>query len=157
MHKFTKKRIALGGLGLLIMVAAALAYFASEGEGEGEATVGSTTDNIVVKSTTTGELYPLASEPAANTKIKVENPGSGVVKVKEVTAGEITVDTPHAEAGCEASWFKFGGSPISINQSVSPGGSYETPSAVGKLWLENKNEDQSACKGATVTVAYTSN
>lgn len=154
MHKFTKKRIAIGALGLLVVAGVAVAYFSTSGSGSGNAEVGNATA-IVVESTTAANLYPLKSEPAPNTTITVKNEGKGVQKVKEVEASSITVDGPHKSAGCEEEWFKF--EPVEVEEELEPkGNSGSSTTAQGTLWLENISTNQSACEGATVTVHYTS-
>lgn len=152
MHKFTKKRIAIGALGLLVVAGAAVAYFTTTGSGEGSATVG-TTEAITVTPTTVGNLYPLNTAPAKNTTIKLKNTTKGVVKVKEVEKSEVTVaesGTGEPHEGCSAEWFKF--SPVAFNEELEPN---EEKTKEGTLWLKNEHVNQDACKGAAVTVKYT--
>src|SRR5580765_1869164 len=79
--KVIKSRKGIALLAVLVVAAVAAvgayAYFTSSGAGSGSATVGSTTNDITVSSVTTGALYPLASAPAANTDVTVNNTGSG--------------------------------------------------------------------------------
>jgi hypothetical protein len=163
MRFITKKRVALVAVLAVAAIAAvgAYAYFTSTGTGSGTASVGSSTNNVTVSSTTTGDLYPLASAPAANTDIKVVNGGSGQEYVNTVYldtsyGGGTGITNDKSGSGCLNSWFEFDTSPVSIGQNIAPGADYTKPAAA-TLWLKDSGTDQSACEGATVTVHYKSN
>jgi hypothetical protein len=165
-RRFRRKRLiaALSVAGVLALAAGAYAYFTSTGSGSGTATVG-TSGPITVTSTTSGTLYPLTSAPASgNTNVTVTNDNGASEYVNSVSldttqgTNGISVDSAHATAGCQASWFEFDGSPIAVGQEVAGGGGvYTTTSSPGTLWLKDSGTDQSACEGATVTVYFTSN
>jgi uncharacterized protein (UPF0333 family) len=164
MHILTKKR-ALGALVTLVVLAVAgvaIAYFTSTGTGEGTVKVSSANaTNIAVTSSTSPEdLVPLTQAEgealAANTTIEVKNPpGNGVVYVKNVEETSITT----SKAGCEGTEFVFEGvskgNTVVVNQEVNPGGKASAETKA-KLWLKNAAKDQTACKGATITVHYES-
>ena len=176
--RFTKKRavVALGAIGALALAGVAIAYFTSQGSGSGTATVGQS-QNVTVSPVVTGDLYPLTSAPSSNVSITVSNPsGGGNEQVNTVypdgaygagsngtTGGNgITIDSTHATAGCQSSWFEFdgdhgtSGGPVSVNQDV-PSGSSST-AVQGTLWLvDSSSTDQSSCEGATVTLHMKSN
>jgi hypothetical protein len=165
-RKFGKKRVvaALSVVGALALAVGAYAYFTSTGSGSGTASV-ATSGAVTITSTTSGSLYPLTSAPASgNTNVTVTNNNGANEYVNTVSldtsqgTNGISVDSTHALAGCQPSWFEFDGSPISIGQNVAGGGGkYTTSGDPGTLWLKDNGADQSACEGATVTVYFASN
>ncbi len=164
-----KKRtlILLGAAVVAVGLAVgAYAYFTSTGSGTGTATVGSTTTNIAVSSTTTGDLYPLASAPAANTTISVKNNDAGQEYVDTVyvdtsfNGNGITNSKNTADGGsgtCDDSWFEVDGSPVTVAANVAPGATHNVAGTPVTVWLKDNGSDQTACAGATVTVHWLSN
>jgi hypothetical protein len=149
MHKFTKKRIAIGALGLLAVAGVAVAYFTTTGSGTGNAKVG-TSEALTISAVSASELYPGTSSQVT---FNVTNPSTGhqyvtKVKLKEVKAYK---DAGHTEAkvGCENSWFTM--AEVTENQDV-PTGATEL-SSKGTLKFENEPVSQDACKNAYL-VAY---
>ena len=153
MHKFTKKRIAIGALGLLAVAGVAVAYFTTTGEGTGNAKVG-TSSALTISAVSASELYPGTTSQVT---FKVNNPSTGhqyvtKVKLKEVKAYK---DAGHTEAkvGCENSWFTM--AEVTENQDL-PTGETELTNK-GTLKFENENVSQDACKSAYLVAYFESN
>jgi hypothetical protein len=154
MRKFTKKRIALGALGLLVAVGAAFAYFTTTGEGEGSAEVG-TSSALTITAEVPTKLYPGTT---SEVKFKVDNPSKGHQYVNTVTlTGVEAFEEPAHEnpvAGCQSSWFKMPA--VSAEQDV-PAETETSLTQKGTLEFENKAESQDACKNAYLVANFTSN
>jgi hypothetical protein len=153
MHKFTKKRIAIGALGVLAAVGVAVAYFTTTGSGSGNAKVG-TSSALTISAVSASELYPGTSSQVT---FKVTNPSTGhqfvtKVKLKEVKAYE---EEAHENviAGCKDEWFSM--SEVTENQDVPTGET--TLTNKGSLEFLNKPESQNACKNAYLVASFESN
>ena len=154
MHKFTKKRIAIGALGLLVVVGAAVAYFTTTGSGTGEAKVGTSTGLTINAEIEPETLYP-GGEPSEVT-FKVVNPSKASQRVTDVeltgvnaftTAGHET-----AKSGCESGWFAMTDVP---EDETVPGEetAFELPST-GDLEFVDNGANQDACKGAFLVAHF---
>lgn len=153
MHKFTKKRIALGALGLLVVAGAAVAYFTTTGSGDGNAKVG-TSSALTISAVSASPLYPGTSSVVT---FKVNNPSTGhqfvtKVKLKEVKAYEEEAHT-NLIPGCKSEWFSM--PEVTENQDVPAG---ETPlTNTGTLTFLNQPVSQDACKNAYLVASFESN
>jgi hypothetical protein len=152
--RFTKKRAVLGTLGLLIVVAAAVAYFTTAGEGEGSATVG-TSVPVEITAEVPTTLYPGTSSAVT---FEVNNPSKGHQYVNTVSLEKVEAfeDPGHEDplAGCKSAWFTM--APVEAKQDV-PGEATTTLSEEGELKFVNENESQDACKGAYLVATFISN
>jgi hypothetical protein len=153
MHKFTKKRITIGALGVLAVVGIAVAYFTTTGSGDGDAKVG-TSEALTISAVSASELYPGTSSQVT---FKVTNPSTGhqfvtKVKLKEVKAYE---DEAHEDliVGCKDEWFSM--AEVTENQDVPTGET--TLTNKGSLEFLNKPESQNACKNAYLVASFESN
>ena len=158
MHKFTKKRIAIGALGLLAVVGVAVAYFTTTGSGSGNAKVGTSTPlEITAEAPTT--LYPGTK---SKVKFEVTTTSKGKQRVGTVSLTGVTAYPSKAKAeaeeeaigGCPSSWFNM--TPVAANQEV-PGETTTALTAEGEIEFENKSESQDACKNAYLVASFSSN
>jgi len=136
-------------LGILAIVAGAYAYWTATGSGAGAATTadpGAQTVTVNQTSTSNG-LYPGGSVALSG---NFDNPAANAVHVGNVTA---TV-TGTNKVGCNASDYSVGGT-----ATIANGGSVLSGTAVGgwsglTLSMADTASNQDACKGATVSIAY---
>jgi hypothetical protein len=136
------------GIGLatffLLGAAAAYAYWTANGSGSGTAPVGTTTDNLSIASPSVTGIGPGASAPVA---VTVTNPNGYSVRVDTVST-VITTSDP----GCLPADFTF---PAKVlNTTIAPLG---TVSFTQDLVFADTVASQDPCKGATITLTYSSN
>jgi hypothetical protein len=149
-----KQAILVGGVGLLAIVAGAIAYFTTSGSGTGTASVGNSSA-VTLHATVSSTLYPGTSSPVSFT---VDNPSSGTQRVATISLASISVDAGHS--GC--STVISGGNPdftmpdVTANQ-VFPNGNGQAVTAGGTLTMNDTGVSQDACQGATLTLHLTSN
>ncbi len=166
--RFLKRKKAVALLVTLVVVAAsafgAYAYFEGSGVGSGPATVGTPGTDIAITSTTSPDLFPLSSVPAANTALTFQNNGAGNEEVTfasldtSVGGGTGLTITGAGPLGCSAGWFQVSNPSLYIGQDIPAGGSYTTPTNVDTIWLlDSSGINQSGCEGATVTAHWLSN
>jgi len=156
MDSLAKRRalMALAGLCVFGIAAAAYAYFTTTGSGTATATVG-TSSAVVLKGTVTGNLYPGSSSPVTLT---VDNPSSGKQRVGTISLEKITPDAGHASCSVLIS----GGNPdftmadVVVNKVFGPGNAQAvTPG--GTLAMNDTGVSQDACQGATLTLTLKNN
>jgi hypothetical protein len=148
-----KKRIAVGVLGALVAVGAAVAYFTTTGSGTGNATVG-TSEPLTITAVSASNLYPGTSSEVTFT---VNNPSSGHQFVRKVQLAEVKAykDEAHTEpeAGCKSQWFSM--AEVTENKDVATGET--TLPEKGSLEFVNEPESQDPCKGVYLVASFTSN
>ena len=163
MFKSTKKRVlaALSVVGILVVAVAAYAYWTTSGSGSGSATAGSDAGVTVAGNPADG-IYPGGSSAVTTVITNSSSTQAQQVSNLHVT---ISIDTPHATAGCLASDFTYKADSeasgtdsnphtVTLNHEIAAGGTY---SVDGKVFMANTNANQDACKGATVNLAYAVN
>ncbi|HLI32021.1 MAG TPA: hypothetical protein VKU89_04680 [Solirubrobacteraceae bacterium] len=138
-------------LAVALAASGAFAYFTLTGSGSGEATVGSSSGKISINGTTKGTLYPGAE---AVVELTVKNESPGTVYVNQVTLHSITTSASgcKTELGTSSSWFEMGA--VTVAKTLNAG---ESTTATGKLKMINASENQNACQGAKLTLAFESN
>jgi hypothetical protein len=164
MSRFSKKQWIVAGVAAATVAsgaAVAYAYWTASGSGSGSASVATSNGTVNLAATFAGGLTPGASEAVTYTAWNTNSSNLDVTTVSAV----VSIDSPHATAGCLASWFVLA-TPGAVNEgatgTVIPA---NTPQA-SPVTLPNGNNitftdlpstNQDACKGATVTLALTSN
>lgn len=148
MYQSRKGRFFGGGLVIVALAAAGLAYAAwtANGTGEGYAKAGSaqalTTNDV--SATTVADLYPGTS---GNVKLEINNPNPYPVRVTSVSgSGTITPDAGHS--GC---------SPTGVTFTDQTGLTIDVPAnGTQAATLNNaasmSNASANACQGATFTI-----
>jgi hypothetical protein len=141
------KRALVGGLIAALALLGALdayAYWTTGGSGSGKATVGTTTDNLTIASPLVAGVTPGSSTPVT---VTLTNPNSYSVHVDTVST-VITTSDP----GCLPADFTF---PAKVmNTTIAPiGAAFFTQDLV----FADTATNQDLCKGAAITLTYSSN
>jgi hypothetical protein len=151
MFKINKKRGLLVALLSLVVASAAFAYWTTSGSGTGTGSVASNNGTVTVNGTLDHSLVPGGSSIVT---LAYTNGGSSDLKIGAIT-GTVTVDKPHADAGCDATWFSFAG-PTSAQQIAANATADTTHYANGTASMTNETStNQDACKGASLSIALT--
>lgn len=141
-------KIAIGAVALLLAAGGtAFAYWTQMGAGQGTAGTGSTVDVVVNQTSTVTGLYP--GGPAQALSGTFDNPNAAAVTVGAVTASV----TATSVSGCDASWYRIGGTSTPASQVLPSGNSVGSWSGL-TIQLANESVNQDACKSATVTITY---
>jgi hypothetical protein len=156
MFKFTKKKIAAVVAGVAIVGASsgvAFAYWTQSGSGTGTAATGSTQAITINQTSTITGLYPgdLPHTLSGN----FTNPNPSKVFVEAVTADSITIDSTHATAGCTPGDYTLGGTAV-VHGEIAVGLNVGTWTGL-TVQMKDTVLNQDACKGAQLTIAYSSN
>jgi hypothetical protein len=141
----------------VLAVAAAVAvggyaYFSTTGSGSGSATVGSNTALTITQTNTISGLVPGGS--AKSVEYSIDNTaGNGVQNLGKVTISNIAIDSSHATAGCQASWFSAN-APSTAVGTIADGGTFDSTSDATtepSIQMDDSGTNQDSCKGATVS------
>lgn len=157
---FTRRRVvaALGGVTALVVAGAAFAYFTSSGSGTGSASVG-TPSAVTLLGTITGAPVP-AGAPAG-VSVLVTNPGGGSEFVNAVHLASITTDVDHSTCVTTvgaAPGAAFTMADIPVAQTLTgTGTTNDHVTVTGSLRMNDTLVNQDNCKGATLTLNFTSN
>jgi hypothetical protein len=153
MHRPTRKIVAVA-LGTVLLVSGAgmaFAYWTNTGTGTGTAATGSNVGITVNQASVITGMYPGQAAQTLSGTFTNTNPSP--VFVAAVTANPVvTIDADHPL--CLPASYRMGGT-ATVGHEVAAG--------TGDSWtgltiaMNNLGTDQDACKGATVTVTYTSN
>jgi hypothetical protein len=157
MFRKHKRWSALALLTLFLLAGGgAYAYWTNGGSGTGTAATGSGVAITVTQTTTPAGLYP--GGPTAALAGKFNNTNAGPVYVNEVTATIASVTGPNIDATfpCDATDYQLNGFPVTVAAQV-PAGTAQGNWTGGSIQLLNSATNQDGCKGATVTLTYTSN
>jgi hypothetical protein len=151
-RKLVKKRtaIVLGAVAVLAVAGIAIAYWTTTGSGNGSGAVAESNGTLVLHGTITGQLTPGGSSPVTYT---ADNAGSSSLQVGTVHA-VVSIDEAHANAGCKASDFTVGDT--AENQVIPASSSGVSLAHNGSISMADTAENQSACEGATISLALTS-
>jgi hypothetical protein len=156
MKRFMNKKVAAIGLaaGLALGGAgAAFAYWTTSGSGSGQATTQSSNGTLTLNvSADASHLYPGGSAPIT---ITATNSGTTDLYVTTVSFASLSVDATHAGAGCLASDYSVG-SVTSTPTDVLAGTTSAGNVATATLSMANTALNQDACKGAVITLNFTS-
>lgn len=159
MLKFTKKRvlIALSVVGTLAVASIALAFWTTSGSGSGSATAGSDAGVSVAGDPANG-IYPGGDVAVTTT---VTNDSSTQAQYVTNLHVAISIDTAHATAGCDASWFTYKADSqasgdsnphtVALDEELAPSGNTAVD---GKVYMADTATNQDACKGATIDLDY---
>jgi hypothetical protein len=126
---------------------AAFAYWTTSGEGTGEAHVNNPASNIKVESTPVEGLFPGTEKEQT---VTVKNTSATESVHTELLEAVLTSNSNEA-TGCKKTWFSVSPATQGIVKNLAPG---EALTAKVKVSMSNPEENQDACKGATVNVHY---
>ena len=131
---------------------AAFAYWTASGAGTGSGTAASSNGTITLTAHfASNTLTPGGSVPVT---ITAANSGTTNLYLTNINAGSITLDPTSVSNGCLVGDFSLSG--VSTTATEVKAG--DTSDAVGTDTLNFANSDvsQDGCKGATITLHYTS-
>ena len=157
--KFTGRRklIALGAIGALAIAAIAFAYWTTSGSGSGSATAGSDA-GVTISGDPSNGIYPGGSVPVTTT---VTNSSSTQAQHVANLHVAISIDSTHADDGCEAGWFTYQADSegsgdsnphtVALDTELAPSGAEAVD---GHVFMADSGTNQDACKGATINLDY---
>jgi hypothetical protein len=152
----SKKAIALLAMSIVAIVAAvgAYAYFTSTGTGSGTATVGTAANNLV----TTGTPDAVALTPAGTGSVvsfKVANPSNFNQKISNIHLVSIAPDASHSTcATVLGTDFSMADVTVLVDGNIAPGATAQSISETGTLHMLDSGVSQDACKGAGLTLTF---
>jgi hypothetical protein len=127
----------------------AFGYWSTTGAGTGTASVANTAQTLSLHASTSGVLSPGGSLGVFFT---VDNAGSTSLRVGTVHLNGITADSAHA--GCSVADFSM--VDVAEDQLIPASGTAIALGTPGSLAYADTSVDQSACKGATLTLSVSS-
>lgn len=152
MRKSRKSIVITGTVAGVLVGGAAFAYWTASGDGTGAATTSAGASNLAVNQTSSiSNMYP--GDSAQTIRGTVENKAANSAYVASVTATIAGVTKATGVAGtCDATDFTLASAVMPVAQDIASGATVTFSGATIKF--NNKNENQDACKGATVNLAY---
>jgi hypothetical protein len=157
MLKFTKRRglLLVGIVATLAVAGVALAFWTGGGSGSGSGAAAGAQSGLTANQTTTlSAMYP--GDSAQTISGDFDNPNSGPIYVSSVTVSINSVTkAAGAPAGtCDATDFTLASTTMNVNAEVAAGNAKGAFTGA-TIRFNNKATNQDACKGATVSLAYT--
>ncbi|MCO4255371.1 hypothetical protein [Pseudarthrobacter cellobiosi] len=147
MRKMTKKNKVLAAAGALALVAgsggAAYAYWTTTGAGSGQATNSAGGGTVALHANFTGGLTPGDSRAVTYTADNADPNTSTQV-------GVLTASVSTDKAGCDSAWFDV--TADTSNTTVAKNSTATTVGSGTLTFNDSSTVDQSACKGAIVTI-----
>jgi hypothetical protein len=144
----TRKVAAIGAVVAVAVAVAAVAYWSGSGSGTGSGDVG-TSSSV----TLTGTVAPgSAPGTAQSVSFTAANASKSPVRVSTVHLAGITVDGAHA--ACVTADFTM--ADVTENHQVPAEATTEVLPNNGSLAYANTSVSQDACKGATLTLTFSS-
>lgn len=154
----TKTGVLVAALVLLFGTGVAVAYWTTPGTGAGTAQTATpaTAAITVVQTSTVSDLAPGAAAATLAGTFDNDDESEATLHVTTVTASISGVTkAPNAPAGtCTAADYELTDAVMNVPQDLPYGESVGTWSGA-TIAFHSTNQNQDACKGATVTLAYT--
>ena len=149
---------ALTAVAVLAIAAVAYAFWSAAGDGTGTAATDSASGALTINGDALTGLAPGRTVALTGT---IVNPNDYDVRVSSLQVDSIAVDAAHLGAGCALANYDFSASPVTVNTTLqeSNGGATDEvafPAGLTVTMLET-GANQDACKGATITVDYSTN
>jgi hypothetical protein len=140
----------------VLVAVGAYAYWTNGGSGSGSAASGTNAAITVTQTTTPTGLYPGGA--ASSLAGKFNNTNDGSVHVNEVSATIGAITGPNITVGtpCTADDYVLDGFPVTVDDDIAVGTAVGAWTG-GTIAMLETGVNQDGCKGATVTVNYTSN
>jgi hypothetical protein len=141
---------------LLVLAAGAAAYWTSNGSGTGSATTAASAQALVVNQTSTlsGLAPGVAPKAIAG---NFDNPNDAPTYVNAVTVGiaSVTKDAGAPAGTCDSTDYTLANATMTVNSAVAAGTGKGAFSGATIQFNSKAGVNQDACKGATVSLAYT--
>lgn len=153
MRRSTKRAVAIA-TGLIVFAGAGLAYayWTAGGDGTGSAPTGTSTALVVNQNTVVDPMFP--GDTAQTLSGDFDNTSDGTVHVSTVTVSIASVfQGADPAVGCSADDYTLTGAEMAAVQEV-PVGTAEGNWTGATIKFNNTTDNQDACKGATVNLAY---
>jgi hypothetical protein len=140
----------------VLVAVGAYAYWTNGGSGSGSAATGTNAAITVTQTTVPAGLYPGGA--ASSLAGKFNNTNDGPVHVNEVSATIGAITGPNITVGtpCTADDYALDGFPVTVNADIAAGTAVGAWTG-GTIAMVETGVNQDGCKGATVTISYTSN
>ena len=140
----------------VLVAVGAYAYWTNGGSGSGSAASGTNAAITVTQTTTPAGLFPGGA--AVSLAGEFDNTNDGPVHVNEVNATIGAITGPNITVGtpCTAADYTLGGFPVTVNDDI-PVGTGVGAWTGGTIAMVETGVNQDGCKGATITINYTSN
>lgn len=150
MRKTSSRAVVLAIVSVLAIAGAAFAYWTVSGSGGGSGTTGTVTGITVNQTSTVSLMAPgVAPQTLSGT---FNNTNAGPVYVGSVSATVTGTD----QVGCFADDYVIAGA-APVNAEVASGAGVGSWTGLTIAFNNKPAVDQNPCKGANVTIAYTSN
>ena len=149
--RMTRKKllVVLGAAVLVVSLATAgFAYWTTSGAGSTSASVALSNGTLVINATVDPGIYP-----GGTSGVQFTADNAGATDLHIGTLSLLSVSSDHA--GCDTTDFSMAA--VVENQTILNGTSGTALAHDGTLVYANSAGDQGACKGATLTLNFTSN
>jgi hypothetical protein len=150
-RRVTPVAVALVALALASSVV--YAYWTAGGSGTGTASVGTAASVTVKQSTSLTPMYPGDSPQTISGNFDNANPGPIYVTTVTASIGSVAKAGGAPAGTCDATDFTLANATTTVNAEI-PAGSGQGAWSGPTIMFNNKVTNQDACKGATVTLAY---
>ena len=156
-----KKRVVSATLALMCVTGVAVAFWTMTGSGTGTASTGDVSALTVNQDVLTGQLGP--GLPAIGLSGDFDNPNTESVYVGTLTAtitgvtGGGSPDPDGDVDGCAEDDYVLTNASTTVNSQIAAGTGVGSWSGPEIDFVDETNENQNACKGATVQLSYTLN
>ena len=142
-----KKKVVVLAAAMVGIGGAAFAYWTTTGDGTGEAATGTTVAVTVNQTSTVTGLRPGGTAQALSGNF--DNPNAGPVYIGAVSALVTGTD----KVGCDATDYTVAGT-ATVNAQVAAGNGVGSWSGLTIAFNNKPAANQDACKGATVSISY---
>ncbi len=153
--KKQKRSFALAVVAVLALTGGAIAYWTASGAGTGTGDAAGAQQALTVNQTTSlAAMYPGDSAQTLSGDFDNANPGPIRVGTVTVSIASVTKAVGAVAGTCDASDFTLAGAAMTVNAEV-PNGDGQGSWSGATIKFNNKagaNQDQ--CKGATVSLSY---
>ena len=159
MESILKRRSTLiAVVAVLGVTAVAYAFWSASGAGTGTAATDAASGALTITGDAVSGLAPGQTVALTGT---IVNPNNYDVRVSSLQIDSIAVDAAHLGAGCTLANYSFSNTPVTVNttlQETNPGATDTVafPAGLTVTMLET-GVNQDVCKGATITVDYSTN
>jgi camelysin-like metallo-endopeptidase len=143
------KRTAVVAAAAVLIVGGGVAYafWTTGGAGAGTAATGTSVDLVVNQTTVLDPMFP--GDTPQTLSGDFDNTSDGTMHVESVTVSIASVDL----AGCSAADYTLTSATMAVPQEVVVGAAQGAWTGA-TIQFNNTTDNQDACKGATVTLAY---
>ena len=148
MNAFARpRRVAVAAAGAcLTLSGVAFGYWTTTGAGTGTASVAAAGATLVLHGSAASPLVPGA---ATTVSFTADNPGPSSLELGAIHLDGVTADAAHA--ACAGDDFAMGD--VATHTRVPAGASGYALAGSGSLRMADTDQNQDACKGATLTLA----